>query len=38
VGFSQQLQVNVNVLGKADIFDQFKVCFAQSQNLLTFEQ
>jgi predicted aspartyl protease len=38
VGFSKQLNVNVNVLGKADIFDQFKVCFAQSQNLLTFEK
>ena len=38
VGFSQQLQVNVNVLGKTDIFEQFKVCFAQSQNLLTFEK
>jgi hypothetical protein len=38
VGFSQQLNVNVNVLGKADIFDQFKVCFSQSQNLLTFEK
>lgn len=37
VGFSQQLNVNFSVLGKADVFEQFKVCFSQSQKLLTFE-
>ncbi|MFP4009041.1 MAG: retroviral-like aspartic protease family protein [Spirulinaceae cyanobacterium] len=30
VGFSEQLNVNVSVLGKADVFDRFRVCFAQS--------
>ncbi|MFW6296467.1 MAG: retroviral-like aspartic protease family protein [Halothece sp.] len=38
VGFSQQLNVNVSILGKADVFDHFKVCFSQSQKLLTFEK
>ncbi|QDZ40092.1 hypothetical protein FRE64_09140 [Euhalothece natronophila Z-M001] len=38
VGFSKQLNVNFNILGKADVFDQFKVCFTQSQNLLTFTE
>jgi hypothetical protein len=37
IGFSEQLKVNVSVLGKADVFDNFRVCFAQSQRLLTFE-
>lgn len=38
IGFSKQLNVNFNILGKADVFDQFKVCFTQSQNLLTFTE
>ncbi len=37
VGFSEQLKVNYNVLGKADIFDYFKICFSQKQRLITFE-
>lgn len=37
VGFSEQLKVNYNVLGKADIFDYFKICFSQNQRLITFE-
>ena len=37
VGFSQQLKVNYNVLGKADIFEDFRVCFSQKQRLITFE-
>lgn len=36
VGFSEQLKVNYNVLGKADIFDYFKICFDQKQRLITF--
>jgi predicted aspartyl protease len=37
VGFSDQLKVNYNVLGKADIFEYFKICFSQKQRLITFE-
>ena len=37
VGFSEQLKVNYNVLGKADIFENFKICFSQKQRLITFE-
>lgn len=37
VGFSDQLGVKFNVLGKIGFFDQFKICFHQSQRSLTFE-
>ena len=37
VGFSEQLKINYNVLGKADIFEAFKICFSQKQRLITFE-
>ena len=38
VGFSDRLKVNTNILGKADIFDEFKICFFQSEQLLIFEK
>jgi Aspartyl protease len=38
IGFSNQLGVNFNVLGKVGFFDRFKVCFQESQQLLTFER
>lgn len=37
VGFSDQLGVKFNVLGKIGFFDRFKICFHQSQRSLTFE-
>jgi predicted aspartyl protease len=38
VGFSEQLNVNYNILGKVDIFEQFKICFSQSNRVITFEK
>lgn len=38
VGFSDRLNVNMNILGKADIFDKFEICFLQSQHRLTFKE
>ena len=37
IGFSEQLGVRFNVLGRADIFNRFKICFQEHQRLLTFE-
>lgn len=37
VGISSQLGTNFNILGRIDVFNRFKVCFAKSQNRLTFE-
>jgi len=36
VGFSDKLGVGFNLLGRADIFDRFKVCFQENQRILTF--
>lgn len=37
IGFSDQLNVNYNILGKIDIFEKFKICFSQSKRVITFE-
>jgi len=37
VGFSEKLGVGFNLLGRTDIFDRFKICFQESQGILTFE-
>jgi hypothetical protein len=37
VGFSEKLGVGFNLLGRADIFDRFRICFQESQGILTFE-
>ncbi|MCK4486503.1 MAG: hypothetical protein KAU38_07065 [Desulfobacterales bacterium] len=37
VGFSQKLGVGFNLLGRTSFFDRFKICFHESQNVLTFE-
>ncbi|MCJ7747359.1 MAG: hypothetical protein MUP27_06415 [Desulfobacterales bacterium] len=37
VGFSEKLGVGFNLLGRADIFDRFKICFQENQRVLTFE-
>jgi len=37
IGFSQQLGVDFNVLGKRGVFDRFKICFQQDPGLITFE-
>ena len=37
VGFSDKLGVGFNLLGRAGIFDRFKICFQENQRILTFE-
>jgi len=37
IGFSEKLGIGFNLLGRADIFDRFKICFQESQGILTFE-
>jgi hypothetical protein len=37
VGFSDKLNVGFNLLGRMDVFQRFKVCFQESQGILTFE-
>ena len=37
VGFSDRLGVGFNLLGRASVFERYKVCFQESQRLLTFE-
>jgi len=37
VGFSEKLGVGFNLLGRTGIFDRFKICFQESQRILTFE-
>lgn len=37
IGFSEQLGVKLNVLGKAGFFDRFRICFQEPQGFLTFE-
>lgn len=37
VGFSEKLGVGLNLLGRAGIFERFKICFQESQRVLTFE-
>lgn len=37
VGFSEKLGVGFNLLGRAGIFHRFKICFQESQRILTFE-
>lgn len=37
IGFSHRLGVSFNVLGKQGIFDKFKICFLESQGIISFE-
>ena len=37
VGFSEKLGVGFNLLGRAGVFERFKICFQESQRVLTFE-
>lgn len=37
VAFSEKLGVGFKLLGRANIFERFKVCFQESQGVLTFE-
>ena len=37
VGFSEQLGVSFNLLGRETVFERFKICFQQRQQILSFE-
>ena len=37
VGFSDRLGIAFNLLGRTSVFDRFKICFLESQGILTFE-
>jgi predicted aspartyl protease len=37
VGFSDRLGIGFNLLGRAGIFEKFRICFQESQRVLTFE-
>jgi len=37
VGFSDKLGVAFNLLGRRTVFDRFKICFLESERVLTFE-
>ena len=37
VGFSEKLGIGFNLLGRAGIFERFRICFQEKQGILTFE-
>jgi len=37
VGFSDRLGIGFNLLGRTGIFERFRICFQESQGILTFE-
>lgn len=37
VGFSEKLGVGFNLLGREGIFERFKICFQESQRIMTVE-
>ncbi len=38
IGFSRKLGVGINVLGRRDFFDEFKICFDQAEDIISFER
>lgn len=38
VGFSDRLGVSFNLFGRTGIFERFKICFQESQRVLTFDK
>jgi hypothetical protein len=37
VGFSEKLGVGFNLLGRMGVFEHFKICFDETQGIITFE-
>jgi hypothetical protein len=37
VGFSDKLGIGFNLLGRVGIFERFKICFQESQGIITFD-
>ncbi|MCS6936418.1 MAG: retropepsin-like domain-containing protein [Candidatus Bipolaricaulota bacterium] len=38
VGFSERLGVSFNLMGRADIFERFEICFHEKQRIVSFER
>lgn len=38
IGFSKELRIELNLIGRKDIFETFKVCFSDSKGILTFQR
>lgn len=36
IGFSKQLGIGFNILGRKDIFERFKVCFDEKEKVVEF--
>ena len=36
VGFSKQLGIGFNIIGRKDIFERFKVCFNEKEKVVEF--
>jgi hypothetical protein len=37
VGFSEKLGVRFNLLGRADVFEHFRICFHEKRRLISFQ-
>lgn len=38
IGFSEKLGVAFNLLGRADVFEKFKICFRDAKRMISFER
>ncbi|MCL0070682.1 hypothetical protein M1N44_02795 [Dehalococcoidia bacterium] len=38
IGFSRRLGIGFNILGRADIFDRFRICFSDKEGVVEFEE
>lgn len=38
VGFSEQLGIGFNLLGRKDVFEIFKVCFSDEKGIISFHK
>jgi len=36
IGFSKQLGIGFNIIGRRDIFERFKVCFTENERVVEF--
>jgi hypothetical protein len=37
IGFSDKLGIGFNLLGRAGVFERFKICFQENRHIMTFE-
>jgi hypothetical protein len=37
VGFSDELGVGFNLLGRSSVFERFEICFREKQGVISFE-